>query len=255
MRQALDFILYQVQSNVVQLFRCSFLPLLGVKAVLQSLNKRDNSHWELFDCNNSIGEQRQTVKAVCTDDSENSNCGDIFIDGAPETIIEMPGNCGPGKYAVVVSMEVSTDHMHLENRLFRRGLGGAAVYDLTFDYDFTPIQKRDDSSVLLRIDYSDDPGYWASIVAAQPGTKHKRDIDIEVEQQYGGDHKAWLADQWHIDKRSLPLEELHKRWWSGDLREWLDRQKQVDITYTGIRHSIQVPNSFFKTNNSMLINY
>jgi chitinase len=90
--------------------------------------------------------------------------------------------------------------------------------------------------VLLRIDYSDDPGYWSDIVAARPGSKRKRDIEIET--HFDGDHKEWLEAQWHIEKRSVPLEDLHKRWWSGNVREWLDRQKKVSLQYTGVRHRV-----------------
>lgn len=80
----------------------------------------------------------------------------------------MPEGCGPGKYAVAVGMEESRDHSHLQGDLLRRGLGHATVFDLTFDYDFAQFQKRADSNVLLRIDYSDDPGYWQSIVGTPP---------------------------------------------------------------------------------------
>jgi len=204
------------------------------------MTKRDNSHWELYDCDDSTGEERQTVKAVCVDSGENSNCGDIFIDGVPETVVEMPSHCGPGKYAIAVGMKRSIDHSHLHKRLFKRGLADAPVWDFTFDYDFSRIQKRGSSDVLLRIDYSDDPGYWASIVAAKASSSRKRAVDLEVEEIYDGDHKAWLANRWHVEKRSLSKEELHKRWWSGDLKEFLDRQKSVSVSYTGLHHSIKV---------------
>lgn len=41
-------------------------------------SKRDGSHWEIYDCPEVKHEGRQTVKAVCTDDSADSNCGVIF---------------------------------------------------------------------------------------------------------------------------------------------------------------------------------
>ena len=244
----------QVRINHETLFR-AMLTSKGPQGQFTTLHKRDDSHWELFDCDNSIGEERQTVKAVCTNSTEHSNCGDIFIDGVSETVIEMPGNCGPGKYAIAVGMELSTDHSHLHQSLFKRGLGDAAVYDLTFDYDFSPIQKRSSSDVLLRIDYSDDPGYWASIVEAKAGSKRKRDLDLEVEEHFDGNHKAWLEAQWHLEKRSMPPAELHKRWWSGDFREWLDRQKKVSVSYTGIQHTIAVLCSHFLISNGMILTH
>jgi chitinase len=84
---------------------------------------QDGSHWELFGCDNSINEDRQTVKAVCTNTSESSNCGEIFTGDVPATIIEMPANCGAGKYAVAVDMKLSESHSHLHNYLHKRRLG------------------------------------------------------------------------------------------------------------------------------------
>jgi hypothetical protein len=37
------------------------------------------------------------------------------------------------------------------------------VYDFTFDYDFTTVQERG-STVRLRVDYTNMPGYWDSII-------------------------------------------------------------------------------------------
>jgi chitinase len=138
---------------------------IGPPKELTSLSKRDGSHWQLFGCDPAKGELRQTVKAICTDGSETSNCGEIFEGGVPATIVEMPGHCGPGKYAVAVDLQPSESHQHLHNYLHKRGLDHSHVYDFTFDYDYSPIEKRGAASnVLLRIDYSDHPGYWKKIV-------------------------------------------------------------------------------------------
>lgn len=137
---------------------------------MTSIDKRDGSHWELFDCDNTVGEKRQTVKAVCANLSDDHNCDVIFKGtGVAGTVVDMPGDCGPGRYAVAVSMTPSTDHSHLHKHLVKRGLEAARVFDFTFDYDYSPIEKRaDKSNVLLRIDYSDDPGYWDTIVGRLP---------------------------------------------------------------------------------------
>lgn len=210
--------------------------LSGPENEITTFDKRDGSHWELFDCDDSVGEARQTVKAVCTDTSENSNCNIIFQDGVAATVVEMPPNCGPGKYSVAVALTESTNHTHLHHRLEKRGLQGSPVYDFTFDYDYSPIHKRDKSQVLVRIDYSDDPGYWSHIVSASP-SKAKR--DLEVETMFGGDHKRWLEYTWRKEKRSFEDKDaLHKRWWSGNWIQWWDMHKKVDQEYTGIRHRV-----------------
>jgi chitinase len=139
----------------------------GPSDEITSLNKRDGSHWEVYECDEILHEGRQEAKMVCTDDSEASNCGIIGTGrGVAETVIEMPSGCGPGKYAMAVSLEPSSSQI-LPSHLEKRGLNNPTVYDLTFDYDFTPLQRRGGSNVLLRIDYSDDPGYWNDVVGKQ----------------------------------------------------------------------------------------
>ncbi|KAF5852879.1 hypothetical protein GGP41_008338 [Bipolaris sorokiniana] len=214
-----------------------FYIMSGPEEELTSIDKRDGSHWELFDCDNTVGEKRQTVKAVCANLSDDHNCDVIFKGtGVAGTVVDMPGDCGPGRYAVAVSMTPSTDHSHLHKHLVKRGLEAARVFDFTFDYDYSPIEKRaDKSNVLLRIDYSDDPGYWDTIVAAKHDSRKR---SLEIENDFGGDRKAWLEHTWRKEKREFHHTELHARWWSGDVREWFDKHKKVDETYTGVRHRI-----------------
>ncbi|KAL8996099.1 MAG: hypothetical protein Q9188_006647 [Gyalolechia gomerana] len=38
-----------------------------------SLDERDGSHWELFNCNDVVGEEQQIIQMFCTDTSENGN--------------------------------------------------------------------------------------------------------------------------------------------------------------------------------------
>jgi chitinase len=140
----------------------------GPSDEITSLVKRDGSHWEVYGCDTEKHEGRQTAKMVCTDESEDSNCNVIRSGrGVAETVVEMPSRCGPGKYAMAVSLEPS-ESQDMPTHLRKRGLKNPVVYDFTFDYDFTPLQRRADSKVLLRIDYSDDPGYWNNIVGEYP---------------------------------------------------------------------------------------
>jgi chitinase len=128
------------------------------------MKKRSGSHWELYDCGSGRTEERRTAKAVCTTDgSAGSNCKDVYKGfGVAGTIVEMPSGCGPGRYAVAVALE-HTQNQTLPHHLVKRGVSGR-IYDFTFDYDFSPIMKRADSKTLLRIDYSDDPGFWTKVV-------------------------------------------------------------------------------------------
>jgi chitinase len=122
----------------------------GPSDEITSLDKRDGSHWEVYGCDNKMHEERQTAKMVCTDESANSNCDVIRTGhGVAETIVEMPPHCGPGKYAVAVSLEPALDQ-NLPPNLLKRGLKSSVVYDFTFDYDFTPLQRRATSKVQIR---------------------------------------------------------------------------------------------------------
>lgn len=111
-----------------------------------------------------MSEERQTVQAVCTDTSTESNCGDIFLGGVEATVVEMPDGCGPGHYAMAVSLHPSRNHTKPPKRLEKRSGVDWTIYDFTFDFDFSAVNKRGQSNVLMRIDYSDDVGYWDKIV-------------------------------------------------------------------------------------------
>lgn len=132
-----------------------FYVLASPTEIQTSLDKRDGSHWELFNCNDSVSEE-QTVQMICTNASDESNCGDIYKgNGAPGTIIQMPQGqgCGPGKYAVAKSLEVS-QNQSLPRHLVKRKFGHTpTVYDLTFNYDFTLV-PREFGDTQMRIDFS-----------------------------------------------------------------------------------------------------
>lgn len=106
------------------------------------MSKRDGSHWEFFNCPKEMSEERQTVQVVCTVDGPESNCGEIFEGGVEYTVVEMPEGCGPGKYAMAVSLEVSQKWTSLPHRLEKRLGRKTRIYDFTFDYDFTAVNKR-----------------------------------------------------------------------------------------------------------------
>jgi chitinase len=110
----------------------SFVVLASPEELQVSLDKRDGSHWELFNCNDAVSEEEQTVQMICTDTSESSNCYKLGLGhGVPGTILQMPPGCGPGKYAVAKSMAPS-NNQDIPPHLHKRGRK-PVVYDLTFD--------------------------------------------------------------------------------------------------------------------------
>ena len=200
-----------------------FYVLASPEEIQISMDKRDGSHWELFNCNDAVSEEGQTIQAVCMDGSEDSNCKDIYKGkGVPGTILQMPQGqgCGPGKYAVAKSM-VESKNQTLPRHLSRRDLSHKpVVYDLTFDYDFERV-PRDFGDTQMRVDYSNEPGYWDRIVA-QPG-EHKKKKKKRSLDDVGGNHKRWLEEEWRDDLHfgALSHQDLHKRWFGSSVIEWI----------------------------------
>lgn len=202
-----------------------------------SLDKRDGSHWEVFDCFDPETQGEHNVRMMCTDRGENSTCNDIHLGhGAPGTIIQLPEGCGPGKYGVAKGLTPSLNQT-LPHHLVRRGLQETdTMYDLKFDYDFNRV-PRDLGDTQLRIDYSNEPNYWDTVVdraadSKKRSTKKKRSLE-----DVGGNHKTWLEEEWRDDMHfgELSREDIHKRWFGDDVIEWL---KQLLSGVTGdISHS------------------
>lgn len=215
----------------------------GPPEQVTSLDKRDGSHWEVYDCDPSKHEGVQSVRLVCTKhDGDEHNCGDIMKGGVPDTVLEMPPGCGAGKYALAVSLEpmrghdVKTDPKvpRLVKRKLQQSNPHATVYNLTFDYGFHRLHGRADNQVKLRIDYSNAPDYWNEVVAAKPTRKRSLDdITHEVNTEHSGDWRRYLDHDYRLERRSAPLHELHERWYTAGAVDWLARigkiNKDVDV--------------------------
>ena len=195
-----------------------FIILTSPETIQVSLDKRDGSHWEVFDCFDAVSEAEHTVRMVCTDHSPNSNCDKIHLGkGVPGTILEMPEGCGPGKYAVAVQLGVSKNQ-NLPQRLSTRDLPSASVvYDLKFDYNFARV-PRDLGDTQMRIDFANEDGYWDKVVDKSASQKRKRSLS-----DVNHNKKRFLEEAWREDKHhsGLSHEELHKRWFGSDVITWL----------------------------------
>lgn len=213
-----------------------FIVLASPEELQVTLDKRDGSHWDVFDCFDAKSEGEHTVRMVCTDDSASSNCDKIHLGhGAVGTIVEMPQGCGPGKYAVVKALEESANQQ-LPTHLRARDLRLSKIYDLTFDYDFTRV-PRDLGDTQMRIDFSNEPGYWDTVVDhAARKRKVKRGLSA-----HGGNHRRWLEESYRADKNSVSHEELHRRWFGSDLISWLRElllgDDDIDVPLVGNRYS------------------
>lgn len=130
-----------------------FVLTAGPKDVVSSFNqKRDGSHVQVVDCPSINSTRRQKVRVICTDESDDSSCDDVFDGGLEGTVVRMIDDCGPGQYVVAHSIKPSLDQQ-LDSRLEKRRASSRPVMDFEFSYEFENM-KRSDSPVLLRIDYS-----------------------------------------------------------------------------------------------------
>jgi len=205
-----------------------FVVLASPEELQQSLDKRDGSHWELFNCKGGPSEEQQTIQMFCTDNSENSNCHKIGLGhGVPGTILEMPEGCGAGRYAVAKSM-VPSKKQNIPHHLVKRLRGDAKplVYDLTFDYEFRRV-PRDSGETHMRIDFSNKDNYWDNVVAAA-ASKHKAKRSLS---DVGGNHKRWLEEEWRDDYHGgmISHDELHKRWFGSSVIAWLKNLVKPEI--------------------------
>lgn len=185
-----------------------------------SLDKRDGAHWELLGCEdlNQQSEEEHSIKMFCTDISVNSTCHKITLGhGVPGTIVELPNGCGPSRYAVAKTMVVAKDQK-LPKRLEKRYAHIPVIYDFTFDFEWRRV-PRDLGDTQMRVDFSNEVGYWDSVVAAAASKKKKkRSLD-----EFGGNHRRWLEEEWRDDMHNgaLSPRELHERWFGSDAIAWL----------------------------------
>lgn len=167
-----------------------FVLIDGPSAAVTSLSKRGGSHYEFIDCHKVTpvedSKESKTVRIVCMDDGADSNCDDIYEEGAEGTIARLPDGCGEGAYVVVRLLKESQDQS-MPAHIFSRKRSASKVMDLTFDYNFGLV-KRVDEEVFIRIDYSNLPGYWDIIVDSPGrGSRRKRALD----KRFFGNQQAW----------------------------------------------------------------
>ena len=134
----------------------AFVLLTSPEELQISVDKRDGSSWELFNCNDAAGEEERVVQMFCTDISENGDCDKIHLGhGVPGTILEMPEGCSSFRYVVAKSLVRSADQSlpkHLEKRTYGHK---PEIFDLTFDFNWQRV-PRDLGDTQMRVDYSNE---------------------------------------------------------------------------------------------------
>ncbi|KAI8237197.1 Chitotriosidase-1 [Colletotrichum sp. SAR 10_86] len=187
-----------------------FVVLVSPEALQISLDKRDGSHWDVFNCHDSISEGEHTVRIVCNDHTQDSDCHKIGLGhGVPGTILQMPRGCGPGKYAVAKSMAPAPSRDHA--KLLPRHLSHLAglkpiVYNLTFNYNFSRVLRCLDNTQ-MRINYSNQDDYRDNIIARQTLQDISRNPVRWLEEEFRND--------FHLNK--IASRDLHEQWFSKSI--------------------------------------
>ncbi|KAI0971243.1 carbohydrate-binding module family 18 [Xylaria arbuscula] len=213
-----------------------FVIIASPETIQTSLDRRDGSHWAVFGCKDSVSVGEHTVQIACIDDSPLSNCYKIGLGhGVPGTILEMPEGCGPGRYAVAKNMTPAMNQTLPAHVTRRSRIARPVVYDLKFDYDFTRV-PRDLGDTQIRIDYSNQEGYWNEIVN-RAGDKRRKKRTLK---EFGGSHRRWLEQTWREDHKGglMSRSELHERWFGEDVVAWLKGLFSVAEGAPLIDHSI-----------------
>ncbi|KAJ0420269.1 hypothetical protein BJY00DRAFT_313208 [Aspergillus carlsbadensis] len=175
----------------------TWVVMVGEVEEVQSFNKRDGSHLELYDCPDTHRNDYsvQKAKAVCVGGTQDdNNCEEIILGGVEGTVVRMPPHCGPDQYVRAVRFELANST--IPSHLRKRHPSAERVYEFHYDYNFHSL-RRDGGEVYFRADFSTHVGYWYELVQAAHDSPVKRS-----------------ADNWR---------ELGRRFWSETKEDWRKR--------------------------------
>ncbi|KAF9480725.1 hypothetical protein BDN70DRAFT_992516 [Pholiota conissans] len=169
------------------------------------------SHWVIVGCD-PTSDQAQQVLAYCSKPMNESGtgCGHVFIGQAQHTIVKMPSGCGKGPYARVVGLDVHSDQNALPAMHNSLKPASESVHLLSFDYNFLAIPESN-GPVYMRVDVSDLPDYWDSVVDSPP------------------ERRRWLQERGLWKEKTLA-----RRWW-GSFVDWLSKLNTVKSESTTTR--------------------
>ncbi|KAJ5551531.1 hypothetical protein N7461_006229, partial [Penicillium sp. DV-2018c] len=208
------------------------LVIAGPSDVVSNLDKRDGSHTTFLSCEGIHDRGLQTARIACMKDGEDSNCDDILLNDLEGTIFKMPENCGPGKYAVARSLEVSRNQS-FPDRVLQKRDSIRPVMDLSFDYNFEKI-KRADEKVYIRLDYSNVQDYWYKIISGDPV---KRSVKPNLKPRF------WSEDEEEWKKL---YGELTKDGADKDNRYYTEFIKEIDASMYGASKTCDSDNQFLE---------
>ncbi|KAH8887925.1 hypothetical protein GQ53DRAFT_826912 [Thozetella sp. PMI_491] len=150
-----------------------FIVIDGPNTTVANMAKRDGSHIEFLDCEPSTKQDLKvyTARYLCMNDSDESNCDDVHLEGAEGTIVKLPEECGYASYGVVHEIKPSED-TRVPHELRKRAPVDGVVHEVTFSYDFTRVKRATaDDPVYVRIDYGSQAEWFQQAVNSPPAKK------------------------------------------------------------------------------------
>ncbi|KZV98090.1 hypothetical protein EXIGLDRAFT_763771 [Exidia glandulosa HHB12029] len=102
-----------------------------------------SADWEMIACPKSWPEdQSTTIRLVCTAEDPSASCAHVTEQGAVNTVVRMPAECGSGPFARIAAWDVASDQSIPSDFAAQHGLkAGAEVVEATVDYKFNQIPE------------------------------------------------------------------------------------------------------------------
>lgn len=168
-----------------------FLLVAGDSFAVTQLRKRDGlpDPFVFINCPASVNEndskdEIHTARVVCLSD-DLAGCFRVMERGVEGTLVEMPEDCAPNTFARALSLDLSMDQ-YVPEHIAKRS-PTSQVFEFSFDFNIG-LMRRDTNNTSVRLDYSNLPGYWDSIVDS-PGIQ----TDNLEKRFFGPRHSHWRS--------------------------------------------------------------
>lgn len=168
-----------------------FLLVAGDSFAVTQLRKRDGlpDPFVFINCPASVNEndskdEIHTARVVCLS-NDLAGCFRVMERGVEGTLVEMPEDCAPNTFARALSLDLSMDQ-YVPEHIAKRS-PTSQVFEFSFDFNIG-LMRRDTNNTSVRLDYSNLPGYWDSIVDS-PGIQ----TDNLEKRFFGPRHSHWRS--------------------------------------------------------------
>lgn len=140
--------------------------------------------WEMIDCPRSWPEKGSgTVRLVCTAADPSSSCDHVHEQGAVNTVVRLPEECGTGPFARIAAWKSASDQS--VPVAFSAVAGDAEVFEAVLDYNFA-LLPTSRGTVSFDVRASNDPEVRRRINTA-------RDVPLALRSMDPSSHVSHTA--------------------------------------------------------------